>query len=288
MQPPVQGCLSLPAPAKLNLMLHIVGQRDDGYHELQTLFQFLDYADYLHFNSRTDGLIQLQTPIAGVLPHDNLIVKAAKLLQQHTGCSLGADIWLEKNLPIGGGVGGGSSNAATTLLGLNHLWHLGLSLEQLAELGVQLGADVPVFVHGKAAFAEGIGEKLTFVELAEPWYLVAKPAVFISTAKVFNDPGLTRDSAVIKVRTVLEQGGRNDCQAVVVKHYPEVGQALALLEQYTQARLTGTGSCVFGVFPNELDAVKISHQLSSLLDCFVAKGSNVSLLHKELQNKLER
>lgn len=288
MQPPVQGCLSLPAPAKLNLMLHIVGQRDDGYHELQTLFQFLDYADYLHFNSRTDGLIQLQTPIAGVLPHDNLIVKAAKLLQQHTGCSLGADIWLEKNLPIGGGVGGGSSNAATTLLGLNHLWHLGLSLEQLAELGVQLGADVPVFVHGKAAFAEGIGEKLTFVELAEPWYLVVKPAVFISTAKVFSDPSLTRDSAVIKVRTVLEQGGRNDCQAVVVKHYPEVGQALALLEQYTQARLTGTGSCVFGVFPNELDAVKVSHQLSSLLDCFVAKGSNVSLLHKELQNKLER
>lgn len=288
MQQPVQACLSLPAPAKLNLMLHIVGRRTDGYHELQTLFQFLDYADYLHFSSRADGLIQLQTPIAGVAPADNLIVKAAKLLQQYSGCTLGADIWLEKKLPIGGGVGGGSSNAATTLLGLNHLWQLGLSLEQLAELGVQLGADVPVFVHGKAAFAEGVGEKLTFLELAEPWYLVAKPAVFISTGKIFSDPDLTRDSAVIKVRSVLEQGGRNDCQAVVVRHYPEVGHALEALEQYTQARLTGTGSCIFGVFPNELDAVKVSHQLSSNLECFVAKGSNVSLLHKELLNKLER
>lgn len=288
MQHPPASCLRLPAPAKLNLMLHITGRRSDGYHDLQTLFQFLDYADHLYFAPRADDQILLHCPTLDVADQDNLIYQAAQLLQKNTGCRLGVDIWLEKKLPLGAGIGGGSSNAATTLLGLNHLWQLNLSLEQLAKLGLQLGADVPIFVHGKAAFAEGVGEKLTFIEPQEPWYLVAKPDVFISTAKIFNDPDLTRSSPTIKVRSVLEQGGRNDCLATVVKHYPEVEQALRLLARYVPARLTGTGSCIFGGFPNESDAVKVSHQLSGKLDCFVAKGSNTSLLHRTLQNKLER
>lgn len=274
--------ITLTSPAKLNLMLHITGRRPDGYHNLQTLFQFLDYGDQMQFSLRDDNKIVLQTPIAGVKNEDNLIIRAAMLLQHHSQTQQGANIWLEKVLPLGGGIGGGSSNAATTLLALNFLWGLDYTLEQLAELGLSLGADVPVFVHGKAAFAEGVGEILTFVNQPEPWYLVAHPNISISTAKIFSDPGLTRDSVDIKVRTVLERGGRNDCQATVVKHYPEVGQALELLSTYTTARLTGTGSCIFGVFPNESDAVKVLHQLSSKLNCFVAKGSNLSLTHKEL------
>ncbi|HHX33703.1 MAG TPA: 4-(cytidine 5'-diphospho)-2-C-methyl-D-erythritol kinase, partial [Gammaproteobacteria bacterium] len=207
--------LSLPAPGKLNLMLHIVGRRGDGYHLLETLFQFIDYADTLHFSARTDGQIILHTPISGVAHDDNLIVRAARLLQAQNKSTLGADIWLDKKLPVGGGIGGGSSNAATTLVGLNYLWHTQLSLERLAELGLDLGADVPVFVMGRAAFAQGIGEKLQPVKLPEPWYLVAVPPVSISTAKIFSDEGLTRDTSLTNIRTVLKQGGHNDCQAVV-------------------------------------------------------------------------
>ncbi len=279
---PPKDALQLPSPAKLNLMLHILGRRADGYHELQTLFQFLDYADQLFFQPRQDGKINLHGDLAGVNHSDNLIVRAALLLQQQSNCSLGADIWLNKILPIGGGIGGGSSNAATTLLGLNHLWQLDLDLTLLAKLALQLGADVPVFVHGRAAFAEGVGEKLTFVEPIVPWFLVAKPNVSISTAKIFADPDLTRDTPAIKVRTVLEQGGQNDCQAIVIKHYPQVKQALQLLNQYGAAQLTGTGSCIFAGFPNRADADRVQHQLSGTLECFVAKGSNVSPLHLKL------
>ena len=276
--------LALPAPAKLNLMLHILGRRPDGYHELQTLFQFLDYGDELEFAVRDDGVIRLHTEIADV-PHDsNLIVKAARKLQALSGSLLGADIWLNKVLPMGGGIGGGSSDAATTLLGLNHLWGLGWDEDRLAELGLSLGADVPVFVRGHAAFAEGVGEKLTPVNPAEPWYLVLVPQVAVSTAEIFSDPLLTRDSAPIKVRPVLEGNSRNDCQSVVERRYPDVRNALNLLGKFTEARLTGTGSCVFGAFPSKAEADRVSHLLTETLTGFVAKGSNVSMLHRKLQS----
>lgn len=275
--------LTLPAPAKLNLFLHILGRRADGYHELQTLFQFLDHADELHFAPREDGQIRLHTDVPGV-PHDsNLIVRAARQLQEQSGSRLGADIWLDKHLPMGGGIGGGSSDAATTLVGLNHLWQLGWDEDRLAALGLGLGADVPVFVRGRAAFAEGVGEKLTPVELEEPWFLVAVPQVFVSTAEVFSDPELTRDTAPIKVRSLLGVDGRNDCQTVVEKRYPAVRNALMLLNKFTSARLTGTGACVFGSFPNQGDADKVRRQLPATLPSFVARGRNISLLHRKLQ-----
>ncbi len=279
--------LSLPAPAKLNLMLHIVGRRADGYHLLESVFQFLDYADTLHFSARDDGQIILHSTIDGVAHDDNLIVRAARLLQTESQSKLGADIWLDKKLPVGGGIGGGSSNAATTLVGLNHLWQTQLSLEKLAELGLSLGADVPVFVLGRAAFAQGIGEKLEPVDLAEPWYLVAVPPVSISTAKIFSDPCLTRDTPVTNMRTVLKQSGHNDCQAVVEKRYPEVRNALILLNKFVEARLTGTGSCIFGGFPNEQQAAKVATQISESLPSFVAQGANISMLHRALQNLSE-
>ncbi|WP_297840313.1 4-(cytidine 5'-diphospho)-2-C-methyl-D-erythritol kinase [Pseudomonas sp.] len=275
--------LTLPAPAKLNLMLHILGRRADGYHELQTLFQFLDYGDELSFALRDDGEIRLQTEIADV-PHDsNLIVKAARALQKQSGCSLGVDIWLEKRLPMGGGIGGGSSDAATTLWGLNHLWKLAWDEDRLAALGLTLGADVPVFVRGHAAFAEGVGEILTPVNPEEPWYLVLVPQVSVSTAEIFSDPLLTRDTPPIKVRPVLEGNSRNDCQPVVERRYPAVRNALNLLGNFAEAKLTGTGSCVFGAFPNKAEADKVSALLTETLTGFVAKGSNVSMLHRKLQ-----
>ena len=280
---PAAAELILPAPAKLNLMLHILGRRADGYHELQTLFQFLDFGDELGFALRQDGVIQLHTPIDGV-PHDsNLIVRAACLLQQHANCALGADIWLDKRLPMGGGIGGGSSDAATTLLGLNHLWQLHYSENQLAELGLNLGADVPVFVRGHAAFAEGVGEKLQPVTLSEPWFLVAIPQVLVSTAEIFSDPELTRDTPPIKVRSLLEGGGRNDCQPVVTKRYQEVRNALILLNKFVPTRLTGTGACVFGSFPNQDDADKVARQLPATLPSFIAQGRNISMLHRKLE-----
>lgn len=279
----MQARLTLPAPAKLNLFLHILGRRPDGYHELQTLFQFLDHGDELHFAPREDGQIVLRTEIPGV-PHDsNLIVRAARKLQEQSGCRLGVDIWLDKRLPMGGGIGGGSSDAATTLVGLNHLWQLGWDEDRLAALGLTLGADVPVFVRGRAAFAEGVGEKLTPVELEEPWFLVAVPQVFVSTAEVFTDPELTRDTPPIKVRSLLGVDGHNDCQPVVEKRYPEVRNALILLNKFTSARLTGTGACVFGSFPNQGDADKVRRQLPATLPSFVAQGRNVSMLHRKLQ-----
>ncbi|WP_415754738.1 4-(cytidine 5'-diphospho)-2-C-methyl-D-erythritol kinase [Pseudomonas leptonychotis] len=285
---PAAAELILPAPAKLNLMLHILGRRADGYHELQTLFQFLDFADELGFALRTDGQIRLHTPIEGV-PHDsNLIVRAARLLQMHARCTLGADIWLDKRLPMGGGIGGGSSDAATTLLGLKHLWHLDCSEDQLATLALSLGADVPVFVRGHAAFAEGVGEKLQPVTLSEPWFLVAIPQVLVSTAEIFSDPELTRDTPPIKVRSLLEGGGRNDCQPVVQKRYSEVRNALILLNKFVPTRLTGTGACVFGSFPNQDDADKVARQLPATLPSFIAQGRNISMLHRKLEKMVEK
>lgn len=282
--PPIPATvLTLPSPAKLNLMLHIIGRRPDGYHELQTLFQFLDHGDHLGFAARDDGEIRLHHELPGVAHDDNLIVRAARLLQEVTGCTQGADIWLDKQLPLGGGIGGGSSNAATTLLGLNHLWQQDCSLEQLAAPALRLGADVPIFIHGHAAFAEGVGERLTDVELDEPWFLVVVPQVAVSTAEIFSAPELTRDTAPIKVRSLLETGGHNDCLPVVIDRYPEVRNALIMLDKFVPAKLTGTGACIFGSFPNRADADKVARQLQGSFQCFVAKGCNVSPLHRKLR-----
>ena len=275
--------LTLPAPAKLNLMLHVLGRREDGYHELQTLFQFLDHGDELTFARREDGQIRLLSDLPGVDHESNLIVRAARLLQQQGDDVPGADITLVKRLPMGGGIGGGSSDAATTLLGLNRLWNLGLGLDRLAQLGLSLGADVPVFVRGHAAFAEGVGERLQAVELPEPWYLVAVPQVSVSTAEIFSDSELTRNTPPITVRSLLAGGGHNDCQPVVEKRYPQVRNALSLLNKFVPARMTGTGACVFGSFPNEGEADKVRRQLPATLPSFVARGSNVSMLHRMLE-----
>ena len=275
--------LTLPAPAKLNLMLHITGRRADGYHELQTLFQFLDYGDELVLRPREDGQVRLLTELPGVDHDSNLIVRAARLLQRESGCALGADIQLTKRLPMGGGIGGGSSDAATTLVGLDHLWNTRLGEDRLAELGLSLGADVPVFVRGRAAFAEGVGERLQPVDLAEPWFLVIAPQVSVSTAEIFADPELTRNTPAITVRSLLAGGGHNDCQPVVEKRYPEVRNALSLLNKFVQARMTGTGACVFGSFPNEGEADKVRRQLPATLPSFVARGRNVSMLHRSLE-----
>ncbi|MCQ4260779.1 4-(cytidine 5'-diphospho)-2-C-methyl-D-erythritol kinase [Stutzerimonas stutzeri] len=274
--------LTLPAPAKLNLMLHILGRRADGYHELQTLFQFLDYGDELNFTARTDGQIKLKSELPGVDHDSNLIVRAARLLQARSGCTLGADIELTKRLPMGGGIGGGSSDAATTLLGLDHLWQTRLGVDRLAEFGLALGADVPVFVRGHAAFAEGVGERLQPVELTEPWFLVIVPQVSVSTAEIFSDPELTRNTPAITVRSLHAGGGRNDCQPVVEKRYPEVRNALSLLNNFVPARMTGTGSCVFGSFPNKGEADRVCRQLPADLPAFVAQGRNISMLHRRL------
>ena len=277
--------LSLPAPAKLNLFLHITSRRDDGYHNLQTLFQFLDHGDTLHFRLRSDGQIRLLTDLPGVAADDNLIIRAARMLKQASGTPLGADIQLDKTLPMGGGIGGGSSDAATTLLGLNTLWKTDLNLDQLAELGIRLGADVPVFVRGHAAWAEGVGEKLTPVELDEPWFLVVAPDCQVSTAEIFSDERLTRNTSPITLAAFVAGGGRNDCLPVVTTRYPEIRNTLILLNKYCEAKMTGTGSCLFGAFPNEREADKVRARLPATLRSFVARGCNVSPLHRELQKQ---
>ncbi|WP_306579089.1 4-(cytidine 5'-diphospho)-2-C-methyl-D-erythritol kinase [Pseudomonas sp.] len=280
--------LTLPAPAKLNLWLHIIGRRPDGYHELETVFQFLEHGDELSFALRDDGVIRLHTEIEAV-PHDsNLIVRAARKLQEQSGTPLGADIWLAKVLPMGGGIGGGSSDAATTLLALAHLWQLDWDEDRLAALGLSLGADVPVFVRGHAAFAQGVGEQLTPVDPEEPWYVVLVPQVSVSTVEIFSHPQLTRDSLPLKMRPVPKGNSRNDCQPVVEQNYPEVRNALNSLGKFTEARLTGTGSCVFGAFPSKAEADKVLALLSATQTGFVAKGSNVSMLHRKLQSLVKK
>lgn len=280
--------LTLPAPAKLNLWLHIIGRRADGYHELETVFQFLDHGDELSFAVREDGVIRLHSDLDTV-PHDsNLIVRAARQLQAQSGTPLGADIWLNKVLPMGGGIGGGSSDAATTLLGLAHLWQLEWDEDRLAALGLGLGADVPVFVRGHAAFAQGVGEQLTPVDPEQPWYVVLVPQVSVSTAEIFSHPQLTRDSLPLKMRPVPKGNSRNDCQPVVEQNYPEVRNALNWLGKFTEARLTGTGSCVFGAFPSKAEADKVLALLSVTQTGFVAKGSNISMLHRKLQSLVKK
>lgn len=276
--------LTLPAPAKLNLFLHITGRRPDGYHLLQTVFQFLEQADTLHFSRREDGIITLTPDIPGVPAGSNLIVRAARLLQAHTGSTTGANIRLEKRLPMGGGIGGGSSDAATTLLGLNRLWGLNLPLDELAALGLQLGADVPVFVRGHAAWAEGVGETLAPVDIPEPWYLVLTPNAHVSTADVFRHPQLTRDTPAITVAAFLGGGLarsiRNDCENIVRQLSPEVNAALNWLAQHGTARMTGTGACCFIACPDRATA---EHLLAtSPIPGFVSRGCNQSPAHVAL------
>jgi 4-diphosphocytidyl-2-C-methyl-D-erythritol kinase len=271
-----------PAPAKLNLMLHITGRRADGYHLLQSVFQFLDYGDEITITTRDDGVIRRLNELPGVSAEQDLVVRAARLLQQQSGSRLGADIRVDKQLPMGGGLGGGSSDAATVLVALNQLWGTGLGLAQLAALGLQLGADVPVFVHGHAAWAEGVGEILLPVELPEPWYLVIIPPVEVSTAEIFSDPELTRDCQAIKIRDFLAGEGGNVCQPVASRHYPEIAQALAWLGQFATAKMTGTGSCIFAAFDTEAQAQEVYRQLPDGWRGFVAKGSNRSALLRKL------
>lgn len=281
-----------PAPAKLNLFLYITGQRQDGYHLLQTLFQFLDYGDTLTIQPRDDDQINLLTPVDGVENEQNLIVRAARLLQQHCKrhnihpVQFGADIRIDKCLPMGGGLGGGSSNAATVLVALNHLWQSGLSVDTLADLGLQLGADVPVFVRGHAAFAEGIGERLTPANPPEKWYLVTHPGVSIATPLIFGDPELTRNSPVRDLDTLLNQTFVNDCEAIARKRFREVEQLLSWLLEYAPARLTGTGACVFAEFDTEFAARQVLDQAPEWLNGFVARGVNVSPLQRTLSGQL--
>lgn len=284
-----------PSPAKLNLFLHVIGQRHDGYHELETLFQFLNYSDTIEITVTKNSNINLLTPIIGVNYEDNLIVKAALLLQnkikqQHSSSidMLGAEIRLEKILPMGGGLGGGSSNAATILVALNTLWQCNFSTDQLAQWGLSLGADVPIFIHGFSAFARGIGEQLTPVEPKQNWYLVSKPQVSISTASVFSSIDLPRNTAKIRGEDFRQTYSdkdlfdnnkyHNDCQSMVIKHYDEVANLLAWLIEYAPSRMTGTGACVFSQFDNEKEAIELQKKIPSGIDSFVAQGLNTSPL----------
>lgn len=269
-----------PSPAKLNLFLYITGQRPNGYHDLQTLFQFLDYGDSLSFNVRTDGVIALTTPVEGVSDDQNLVVRAAHLLQKHTGSPLGADITLQKQIPMGGGLGGGSSNAATVLVALNTLWNCGLTDTELAELGITLGADVPVFVMGFAAFAEGIGEILQPVTPEEKWFLVVHPGVHIPTPVIFSDPELTRNTPKRPVNVLLNTPYANDCEPIARKRFYEVEQLLSWLLEYAPSRLTGTGACVFAEFDTETEARQVLNEIPAWSRGFVARGVNVSPLHR--------
>ncbi|AXS84622.1 MULTISPECIES: 4-(cytidine 5'-diphospho)-2-C-methyl-D-erythritol kinase [Marinobacter] len=279
--------ITLPSPAKLNLFLHIVGRRPDGYHELQTLFQFLDYGDDLTFTPTPERPgARLEESVPGVPDDDNLVIRAAKALMERNREELpGVNIRITKRLPMGGGLGGGSSNAATTLLGLNHLWSLRLGIDELADIGLTLGADVPVFVRGHAAFGEGVGEKLTNANPPEDWFVVIKPACNINTGKIFSEQGLTRNTPRIRIAPAFEGDAsryRNDCEDVVRKLYPEVNQSLEWLSQFGPARLTGTGACIFGRFPTESAARIIWESKPSGVTGFVAKGVNSSPLHKKL------
>ncbi|QYK09900.1 4-(cytidine 5'-diphospho)-2-C-methyl-D-erythritol kinase [Shewanella mangrovisoli] len=268
-----------PAPAKLNLFLHINGRRADGYHELQTLFQFIDCCDLLDFKvTQTPELILHSNMSAVVADSDNLILRAAKSLQQATGYPGGAEIWLEKRLPMGGGLGGGSSDAATTLVALNQLWNTQLSNDELATIGLKLGADIPVFIRGFAAFAEGVGERLQAVTPTEFWYLVIAPDAHVSTAAVFQDPLLPRNTPKLGIDTLMSQPWANDCQDLVVSKYPQVAKALGWLLEYAPSRMTGTGACVFGEFSSQQQALAALAKLPSDMQGFVAKGMNISPL----------
>lgn len=273
------------APAKLNLFLHVVGRRPDGYHLLQTVFRFIDFSDQISFELRDDGIVKLHNPIAGVPEEKDLCVRAAKLLQQKTGTTQGVDIFLHKQIPMGGGLGGGSSDAATTLLALNHLWKVNVNPEQLLELGLQLGADVPVFIFGQNAFAEGVGEKLAAIELPPAWYLVLVPPVQVSTAEIFTSKELTRNTIPITIPPFSVWQGHNDLELVVCRAYPEVARCLEWLkrlENTTIAAMSGSGACVFAEFATEQAARAAFERIPDDMKGFVAKGLDCHPMHKAL------
>jgi 4-diphosphocytidyl-2-C-methyl-D-erythritol kinase len=276
--------LILPAPAKLNLFLHILGRRPDGYHELQTLFQLLDHGDELELTTTRGGTLEVITEpaLADVPMTANLAYRAALALRRHKPGPAGARIRIRKRLPPGGGLGGGSSDAATALLGLNRLWGLDLGIDELCALGQQLGADVPVFIRGRTAWGEGIGERLTPLELPEAWYLVVKPDCAVATAAVFGHPELTRDTRAMKIRAFFGEGAANDCQSVVEAMYPQVRAARLWLERYAQPRLTGTGACLFARFEDEGEARAALAEMPPVWSGFVARGVNISPLHRDL------
>lgn len=265
-----------PAPAKLNLFLHVVGRRADGYHLLQSLFRLIDRGDLLRFAPRADGRILRVRPLAGVAEADDLCVRAARLLQEASGIGQGVEIALEKRLPMGGGLGGGSSDAATVLLALNRLWGLHWPRARLQALALRLGADVPFFVFGRNAFAEGVGEVLQPVDLAPAWYLVIAPPVHVPTAEIFADPHLTRDTKPIRIADFSAACGglfgQNDLEPVVCERYPEVARALAWLRQHADARMTGSGACVFAPFADEQDARAVLARLPQGMNGWVARG----------------
>lgn len=267
-----------PAPAKLNLFLHVVGRRPDGYHLLQSLFRLIDRGDVLRFAPRADGRVLRAHPLAGVSEEDDLCLRAARLLQETSGCERGVEIALDKRLPMGGGLGGGSSDAATVLLALNRLWNLNWPRQRLQALGLRLGADVPFFIFGRSALAEGVGEVLQPVELPPAWYLVIEPHVSVATAEIFSAPNLTRDTKAIKMADFSAGWGagglfgRNDLEAVVCERYPEVARALAWLRQQTEARMTGSGACVFAPFAAEQDARAVLARMPEGMTGWVAQG----------------
>lgn len=278
----IDATTSWPSPAKLNLFLYITGRRDNGYHELQTLFQFLTHGDDLTITANDSGDITLEPEIPGVALQDNLIWKAAKALQERSGSTLGAHIQLNKVLPMGGGIGGGSSNAATTLVALNYLWQTEQSEDALAEIGLTLGADVPVFTRGFAAFAEGVGEQLTKADPEEKWYLVVRPDVSIATVDIFTHPDLTRNTPKRALATLLDSDYGNDCEKIVRMLYQEVDKQLSWLLQYAPSRLTGTGSCVFAEFSSKNEAQNVLEKLPDNVSAFIAQGKNTSPLHETL------
>ncbi len=281
----VTQTISCPAPAKLNLFLHVVGRRPDGFHLLQTLFRFIDLHDTLHFTLREDGAVHRSNAVEGVAEDQDLCVRAARLLRDETGCKLGVDIAVEKRIPMGGGLGGGSSDAATTLIALNRLWSLDLPRERLMQFGLRLGADVPVFVFGENAFAEGVGEQLQAISLPEAWYVVLFPPVHVPTAQIFTHPELTRDTVSITMRALSElrlQDGqqlRNDLQSVVCKLYPEVARHIAWLGNFGQAAMTGSGACVFAEFASRDQAEAVMRQLPHDMRGVVAQGLARHPLH---------
>jgi 4-diphosphocytidyl-2-C-methyl-D-erythritol kinase len=276
------------APAKLNLFLHVTARRPDGYHELQTLFQLIDLCDTITIALREDGRLERPVGPANIASHEDLTLRAALALQQHTGSGRGAELRVHKRIPQGGGLGGGSSDAATTLLALNELWDCRMSVDELAGLALPLGADVPVFIRGSSAWAEGVGERLTPVALPETWYVIIYPGVGVSTREVFQSPELTRNSPLITIRAFFQSGGRNDCEPAVRARSPEVAAALDWLTREGSARLTGTGSCVFTARSSAADAERLAARVPERWMSYVARGLNTSPVHEQLRQRGRR
>lgn len=276
--------MTITSPAKVNLFLHIIGRKSNGYHNLETIFQLLDYGDSISFSARCDSRITLHSNVNDIPRNDNLIIRAAELLRKKAGIKKGCSILLNKIIPMGAGLGGGSSNAATTLVALNSIWNCGLALQELSDLGQTLGADIPVFVNGNTSFAESTGEILSPLELREKWFLVITPNCHISTQEIFSHPQLTRNSPPIKIRALPSGRGRNDCQEVVLSEYPEVREVLDWTENFAEALLSGTGSSVFCKFDNQKEALRVLNEVPEKWRGFVARGINSSPVKQQVRD----